>query len=483
MSCSLVVDGTDFVAAGDGATDDTSVFTDAFNYAISLGVTSPAKIWMPEGAFKITGPLPVLPGRVTVAGVNPLATKILQMGDFTPLSVKGNGSRAGWTVFTDFSVITAGATSAYTVALDWCQNVVFDRVHLYTPFNGVSIRQAGNITFQNSMIDTISGRFGVYAYGTNLSRNGQNDQIDLVMFYNTVVQGNYDGNGTPNSSTMVCLDGRVQSIQCDGLKLLSGGKGMIAVNTPNVPADLISRFIVGSGLEIESMYINCLDLEYCNDVNLAWLFAARSYGDGIYLGPNVGSFNILSGSINTHFGHGVNINNAGSVNLGNARIYNNSLVGYSAKSSVYVSGSTRLRGAGGTWGKNLTIPSYSEAQKFGLEMAPTYNGLVTLDGVDLRGNSVGSVYDSKLTQFGSSIQNCPGYNPIGASLVSVGASPFVYTAGLSAESINIYGGSGVVCATDGVAISNSSPTSFVLPPRKSVAISYATTPTISTLRS
>jgi hypothetical protein len=477
-----VVNVMNYGAIGDGVADDTAAFTAAWNAALSISAVSPAKIYIPNGSYLITSALPVLTGRITIEGANPLATKIYLNGNFTLLKVQGIGSRAGWTIFNRFSVICSNMTSAYAVALDWCQNVIFNEFHLVTPFNGISIRQSGNIAFVNTMVDTVTGTFGVYAYGTSTPRNGENDQIDVIMFYNTIIQSNYVSGGPANSTTCLALDGRVHSVQFDGLKLLSAGKGIITVNTPGLIKALAPRFLVGSGLEIEAMYIACVDFEWVTDVNLGWLFAAGAHGDGVYLGPNVGTVTINSASINSNYLCGINVDGAAMVTVNNAVIYNNSLQAGGTKSGISVKGASKFSGNGGVWGQHPGIDPYADPQKFGIELDGTFSGTILLNGVRIQGNAVGSLYDNGTSAVGSSVKNCPGYNPRGAVLNTVGASGYVYTAGLTTEYVTIYGGSGVVCTVDGVALINTTPGSFALPPRKSVTITYTTIPTMAIVR-
>ena len=124
--------------------------------------------------------------------------------------------------------------------------------------------------------------------------------------------------------------------------------------------------------------------------------------------------------------------------------------------------------------------SYSATQKYGIDFGAGFSGIVTVQGVDLDGNVSGSIYTSGIVPYaGSSISGCPGFNPLGAALVTPGASPYSYTAGFTTKYVNIYGGSGVTATVNGVVVANQSPSSFTLSPTQTVSIAYGSIPTIA----
>lgn len=150
--------------------------------------------------------------------------------------------------------------------------------------------------------------------------------------------------------------------------------------------------------------------------------------------------------------------------------------GYDVPGSVAVTASYTL--TGGAIGSPLE--GYTNTQNYAIEMASGFSGYINVSDVDMSGNATGSVLDSGATPaIGSKISGCRGYNPVGTSLVTVGASPFSYTAGLSPESVNLYGGAGVVSTVGGVALANTVPASFVLQPLQTVSISYTSVPTMA----
>lgn len=470
-----------FGAVGNDTADDTAAITAAINYA--QGLTYPCAVYFPAGYYKVTSALPNITKGITLFGDGPRASQILFNGSTNQLAVMGSGTRASGVQFCDISLCGTSQTSGFVVVVDWAQDVLFQNTFIVNPYNGVSIRQAGDTRFIDCLIDTVSGQYGVYAYATNTTRNGQNDEIDIIIFTNTVVQSNYVAGGAANSTILACFDGRVQTIQCDGLRLLNGGIGMQTLNSPGLAENLTPRFITGSSLEIENMYQQTLNLQYCREFWVDNLWSAGSATtDGILLSSNVSHFRTNKGSINSHYLHGLNINGATYVGVNNTTIFNNSLVGAGVKDGVYVLGSGIVTVMGGLCGKDTVLPSYTENQKYGIDLDPGFTGIVCVKGVDLRGNNVGAIYDNGATAVGSSVSGCPGYNPIGATSITVGTSPFTYTSGLTSESIIISGGTVSSVTVGGVTVASASPASLVLPPRSSVIVTYSVKPTMSSVR-
>lgn len=83
------------------------------------------------------------------------------------------------------------------------------------------------------------------------------------------------------------------------------------------------------------------------------------------------------------------------------------------------------------------------------------------------------------------IANNTGYNPVGPAAITVGASPFTYTAGASPETIYIWGGTVSAVQFDknggglGAVASNTVPCSVQLGPYEQVKVTYSSTPNMN----
>ncbi len=87
-----------------------------------------------------------------------------------------------------------------------------------------------------------------------------------------------------------------------------------------------------------------------------------------------------------------------------------------------------------------------------------------------------SVIDSTVPW--SSIQNNLGYNPVGPSAITVGASPFTYTAGVTPETVYIQGGTVSNITIGGTSVAVASPSQVQLPSGVAVVVTYTGTPTM-----
>lgn len=469
-----------FGAKGDGTTDDAAALGNAFSYCYSH-LLAP-ELYIPAGYYKIAQALPDISKSITITGDGPRTSMLMLHGNNSTLNIRGASARATDVTFDNFSVNASNMTAgSLAVRLDFAQSTLFSDFMVYDPYNGIYIRQAGETTFRDSGVDgTIRGEFGIYAYGENVTRNGQNDQIDIIVFANAVLQANYQKGGAIPTAELVVLDGRIHTVQVNGLRLLNALRGLRTKNTPGLAKNLVPRFITGDALEVENTYAENILIEYGTDIWIDNVFAAGSFNaDGINIKSTAGNVRFEKGSINSNKLHGLNNEGCSSLIMSNVDTFNNSLGTGNTKSGIYCAGSGHVRISGGFSGLNRSIPAYSEPQKYGIELDVSFNGIITVDGIDLRGNATGAFYDNNGSSTGSSVRACPGYNPKGSSLQTVGASPYAYTAGLTEEMINIYSGTGVTVTIDGTIVANQSPCSFALRPRKTATIAYATLPTMA----
>lgn len=79
----------------------------------------------------------------------------------------------------------------------------------------------------------------------------------------------------------------------------------------------------------------------------------------------------------------------------------------------------------------------------------------------------------------SSIYNNVGYNPVGAASISVGGSPFTYTAGVTDETVYVTSGTVSSITVGGVSVSSITGTSVYLPYGHSMVVTYSVAPTMN----
>jgi len=76
------------------------------------------------------------------------------------------------------------------------------------------------------------------------------------------------------------------------------------------------------------------------------------------------------------------------------------------------------------------------------------------------------------------VMNVIGYNPVGVSSITPGASPYTYTAGTSPETVYVYGGTVSDITQGGVTLATASPAQFQLGPNESIVVTYTVAPTM-----
>lgn len=472
-----------FGALGNNSNDDTPAINAA--KAVAALFTTNVSLFIPAGLYRLTSAVTDFNRAITVRGEGKRNSILLPVGT-VGLAIRGTDSRAADVTFENFSINGSGMTAGDALVIDFTQQTTLTDFAIYDPFNGIYLRQTGNNVFNNFTVDgNIRGSYAFKAYGANIARNGQNDQIDVLQFNNCLFQGVYKGTATAPSYELFVLDGRVHSIQINGLRCLSGLRGFVTRNTPGLPINFTPRFIVGSGLETENTYAEGILLTACDDLRLSDVFAARAFAaDGIVVSTACGSVTLNKGYSGSNSGHGINNQGCAFLSLIDFSTHNNSLVGGNAKSGLYIGGSGRTYVRGGTYGKATWLPAYTEPQKYGIDIDPAAGGEIKVDGANLTGNATGPIYDGGVNtiQTGSYVRGCSGYNPGTTSLVTAPATGGSITSGFRDQMVTIYGGSGVVVSIDGVAVANTTPCAFFLPARKAAVITHTGAPTIAVTR-
>lgn len=206
--------------------------------------------------------------------------------------------------------------------------------------------------------------------------------------------------------------------------------------------------------------------------------------DGIVINAACGNVVFDKGYSGSNYNHGVNNQGAAFVTLVDFNTHNNSLAAGNTKSGLFIGGGGRCYIRGGTYGKATWLPAYTESQKYGIEPDAAFDGELKVDSANLTGNATGPLYDggAQLTQIGSYVRGCAGYNPgtVGAKTVPVSGSGM--PSDFRDEICTVYGGTDVVISSGGVTIINQSPGSFMLPARSSVDVTYTDAPTIIATR-
>jgi hypothetical protein len=102
---------------------------------------------------------------------------------------------------------------------------------------------------------------------------------------------------------------------------------------------------------------------------------------------------------------------------------------------------------------------------------------VQIENNDITGTTTPTLFTGTLSNI--KVRNNDGYNPIGVSSITVGASPFTYTAGYSPETIYVDGGTVSSITKGGITIATSTGRAIQLEPNESIVVTYSATPTMT----
>jgi hypothetical protein len=464
---------TTFGAIGDNVTDDTAAINTAIAYCNSL--TIPVVLQFPSGFYKITDALTTITSSTVLVGDSVRGSVLFPQGNFDFIKFAGSGSRQVGGGIDSLLIDCQGMTGGIALTLDWTQDFV-GNFYLANPWNGIYVRQSGNSNFGSMTIDKARGEYCFKAYGNNASRNGENDQCDVIAFgSDSTFTGTYIPGGATPTTTGVILDGRVHTVSFGNLRCLNLLRGFVSLNTPALTQKFVPSFIYGTCLETENTYAEGVLLVAANVFQTGLFVASVVSESGVKLSTQTTRININGCNVESCYKSGITIDGSIDVSINDPSIFrNNTYAGHpSGFSAVEILAGDNIAVIGGRCGKP-SYDTYTESQEWGIINVAGTN--VRATGVDLRGNysgpSAGDIYFSQ----------CPGSTIIAPSTPSVGASPWTYTAGATQEAISVNGGTVSQISIQGVDLFTQTNQLFILQPNQSAVITYSSAPTVRSLK-
>lgn len=456
-----------------GGNDDTSAIQAAITAAQAVG----GKVYLPQGTYRITSPLSIT-SSIAFMGDGPEATIIsLSPGNYDGLQIAATSSSTlAHGYIGDFSIISySNQSSGNGLNIGNVDKWLFNNIHMDATrngfagkvYNGVHIGRAQHCVFNNLFIElpinncmdivNDSGYDIIDMYITNGCQfiDAGNAGI-LIGSYNS---GHYpQGIYMDNMSCYGCTG--------DGVQLDTGSSGSIfnifmqdcILDTNNQ-----NLAMTGSG-SIGAVFAFNIWCSYSNSFNV---YMYNGVSDVTFDGGNI----IWGGDT------GIRVDGCQRVRLQNLNFYNNGRsssgnkwgleIGPGSASNIFVKNNSFINSTRypGTNQKGITIANGASN--------------VTLEGNDV--SQLGA-FTTINPGTGSShiIRNNKGYNPIGASAISVGASPFTYTAGYTPETIYITGGTVSSIAKNSITLFTATEKSVNLEPGESLIVTYSAAPTMNT---
>jgi hypothetical protein len=473
------ISALDFGAMGDGVTDDTAPIQAAIN---TIAATGNGALYLPGGySYKASGLTWGGAGRLKIYGDGP--GTFLIMGTTTGIlftATAGYVDIEGMSVFHPVQgASTAGYFFKFSNTLAIIRNVQF--------FNGFNVARWEDGCFQGG--------------AANITARGlKNDlfQVDV-----SPLAGPIGGN-----MIFERINSQADSTNIGtGLRLVSGD-GIHVINSA------ILGFFNGISA-IPSASRNYLANLYFTDVVVDGAGGPAGQGPGWFFdgtsGPLLRVFmsNCWAGAIAG--GNGVEIKNTKVfswvlgmiidcgqsgivVDVGSREVSLEGIVvtGNSALSSstyhgiVVFTGSDRVSvkncRSGATY-NGTDGTTQTNTQGYGLIVADPGTTNYQLIGNDVSGNLTAGLLDNGGAGGRRIVRDNPGYNPIGISNITLGASPATYTAKATPETVYIAGGTVSNITIGGITVAVSVgtiPVVLALNPNQSMVVTYTAAPTITT---
>jgi parallel beta-helix repeat protein len=459
----------DFGAVGDGVTNDTV----AINNALSIGQS----IFFPKGTYL-----------VSTLTVSPSSSSFSIVGEGAYDSIIKTNT-------------TTGDVLTISTAFNSVQNIGFRSVNPRTA--NAFIKLTGN----NILIDNCNFQYGYIGIESSGVLNRiQNCTVDFITPFTT----------SENSCGILCTANILSvfgtAVSSTSLNVADFGRSGFMVTGGELDIDQSFAFLTAYGLyafagpnkpPILGININkCwFDSHSQNGIRI------QAQGDGTSLGRGIISLIwvknswISSGYDNTANPIGLAISTTANIfdSIGNIFIEGNVFYNYNntvpatgsatiidiPNNSCYANISNNQIGvpSSSVWGNGLFIDNATNftvnnnlitSNTRGIYLGSSTNDYLITDNI-ITGAT--TAIDNTSTFTGVVLNNF-GYNPVGASAVSVGASPYTFTVGPSPTTLYIYGGTVSAIVQDGQTIAQQTNTTVNLGPNESVTITYSSLPTI-----
>jgi hypothetical protein len=443
-----------FGGTGDAVTDNTTPLNNALAALSGQG----GSIYFPPGKYKFNSPISfnILAGvfSVTLFGAGQDATELTWPNSGGGLTFNYAGARSS-VHLRDLTLTTGTTSGGNAVTLNLATSLSNPAVTAVSDFYRVTIRGSDGYAATN-----------YWATGINVANVSNIQFDDVAIFGSSAAQGNGIALlGLPASSTYavqfnvakstfeslnagIIYGSFVQGLTVDQTNFTACNNGIIS---PAAQGGVLAQLAVtnsqfapnagGNGIAtltaiVETQIANCLF---------------------IVLGANANGINLAA---NNHFTITGNEITAGNVSGTTGIIVGPSLTGgYGTISGNDIFG----------FGTGMSFSSGSK-------------------NVSCRGNAVNAanvltiIVNAGTNMF---IADNIGYNPVGPATISVGASPFVYTAGPSPETVYIWGGtiSSITFDKNGGGLtevaSNQSPCTVHLGPNDQLKVTYSAAPNMN----
>jgi hypothetical protein len=431
--------------------------------AISALPGGSGAVLIPSGTFTVYGPVIVSGSAVVLRGTGRQATTLNTSYTAGPIITFGGSATQSNNQLIGLSINGAGTGSNYAVLID-SQNS-FSMEDVAIGLVGGGIRVIGTTSFR-ILIDNVNVS---YCTGNAISiENGADHLISRVM-----INGN---SASTSTGISIVQSGGTWIWDCDVIACNTGllmGPGSGAIVSWIWVTDSAFDTCITTGIFISPAAGGTV-----KGVNLVNCWTASSSGSG---GGGVNGTGAVIGSTGTVdgirlIGHRFVANNTnGMILFGGTHLL--------VDSAVFAGNGNGLQvGAGvSNWTvRNSQIGAsdgFGNTQNYGIAITSGASDNFAIENNSFFANITGAISNGA-TGTHNIIRNNQGYNPVGQTAITVGPSPFTYTAGPSPENIYITGGTVSSIKVGATQIATASPATIPLPPNGSLTVIYSAAPTM-----
>lgn len=504
-------------AIGNGTADDTA----AIQAAIDAAAVSGGRVYLPAGRYKLTTAL-VPKAKVAIYGAGPGKSVLLPTGEICAIrGFGGYGAPIYDMAFEDFEIdganqSLAGAYSSSTVKgiyIEWMKRVIFRNLYIHhTGATGLGVDFIQEGLIENVVVTncgrlndgTQPGGSGIGVGLGGLDVNQENLVIAHCHARDNKRFGIFVESQDPASN---CVGNTIIACWASGNQIGIGESG--GLGTRIVACHTYQNSVAGISIDCGTyangkpgtdttialceVYNNTTWGIRVEETNSRDVLGLRITGNNIHSNPSGGiklnpkenspTFNrvkVDNNDIHNNGGNGIHCKYAfgsgpvyKSLTITGNRIWNNGTSGGSERFGIalYCNITDGLISNNECWDDQA-----SKTQQEGIH-APsgwTYTNLDII-GNNLRRNSLAAINLAGTLSAVRVIDNA-GHNPQGIATVTVGGSPFTYTAGTTPEILYISGGSGVSVTKSSQGLG--APSAVQLASNEQVTIAYSSAPTV-----
>lgn len=448
----------DFGAVGNGITNDTAAFQAAHDALPAGG----GAIFVPAGTYLIR-PTITLTKPIVIQGTGQhSAVLTTDQATGTLFSASGSGTQFRDLRITASVTRTAGEFIYFPIA----SRAVVSRVYMTGYFIGIRISGGATCTIEDcSMRDGAAG-----GGGAGILLDDATSQVNDAVIRHVTMDA--PSGAQPSAGIQIKAGSAVQITDCDIIHhtdclLINPGNGQLVGSVWGLNSffDTANRGIIvlpsGTGNVQRLKFTNCWASSHTSngitlnntgsgvltEVEFVNVTALLNGGAGLSLTAGCSDVTVLGGNFGGNTSHGILVNDG---------ISEFSIIGARAKD---------LGSTSGNGGRGILVSG-------------TSHDFYTIAHNDLRGNTAGALLDQG-TGTNARVRDNLGHNPVGASAITVGGSPFTYTAGHSPETVYIRAGTVSDIKHNGTTIFTATEKTVHLGPNETVVVTYSVAPTMT----